>query len=315
MKLSNADKQQLKRTIIELLREVPEGHKIKLNKDLLEDLLFDVVVLNKEEGIIVKLPVWSGYFLHKIDLSEVDFTDVSWTMFNEYDLKKQFGFKSGDIVTNDDVINIISKIRQESLARKKVPVDFIVTFEGTNAKIDLTKSFEAKHSDFIIINDCNFSGLDFSWQDLTGIKCLSLSHTDISGTKLSVPSNITLEACCCWLKDIDLSAMKIDAIKYSNGDYANLGNCNLTNSGVQVSLNLINLDELTNRQLNELKKILRYAMSHGLLGCYVNGKKVLLEEEKKKLSQEKKEEYEKMKDGIFDSITRDIVEQIVRMGK
>lgn len=45
---------------------------------MLEDLLFEIITLNKEKGIKIKLPIWSGDFLKKIDLSEIDFTDVSW---------------------------------------------------------------------------------------------------------------------------------------------------------------------------------------------------------------------------------------------
>lgn len=40
MKLSNKDKEQLKRYIEEQLKTVPEGTRIHLDKDLLESLLF-----------------------------------------------------------------------------------------------------------------------------------------------------------------------------------------------------------------------------------------------------------------------------------
>ena len=53
--------------------------KIKLDKDILEDLLFDTVKIKRKDiSYTVKLPVWSGRFLEALDLSEVDFSDVSW---------------------------------------------------------------------------------------------------------------------------------------------------------------------------------------------------------------------------------------------
>lgn len=41
-------------------------------------LLFDTYTCNKEKEIKIKLPVWSGEFLQKLDLSQVDFEDVFW---------------------------------------------------------------------------------------------------------------------------------------------------------------------------------------------------------------------------------------------
>ena len=42
---------------------------------MLESLLFEEIVVNKEKGIKLKVPVWSGEFLREIYLSEVDFTN------------------------------------------------------------------------------------------------------------------------------------------------------------------------------------------------------------------------------------------------
>ena len=311
MKISNESKNELRDQIIEQLKRVPEGQRIKLGKDILEDLLFDAVVLNKEEGIIVKLPVWSGDFLQKIDLSEVDFSDVSWTMLNDddEDLEDRIRNDDGIVVTNDDAITTICRIKKANLSRWDLTGGFSATYEGTNAKIDLTKSFEAKHSNSIEIFNCNFSGLDFSEQDLTGIKYVLLNRADISGTNLSIPANIVLEAWVSWLRDIDLSTRKIDAVNYLAGEFADLGQCDLTNCGVQV---ILNPDKL---KLDSQKRELKEAMSSDLVGCYVNGKKVLSDDEKQKLSQQKREEYEVMKNGIFAPITDDIEEQIGRMGK
>ena len=82
MRLSEKDRYAFRERIEVMLRKVPEGQRIKLDKDLLEDLLFVKKTVNEEKDIMVKLPVWSGKFLRKIDLSEVSFDNVSWTMLD-----------------------------------------------------------------------------------------------------------------------------------------------------------------------------------------------------------------------------------------
>lgn len=77
----------------EILRHVPDGSKISFCKEFLERLLFDdirslndvvyyngeIVNLNKfTVDLPFKVPVWSGEFLKKLDLSEVSFEDVLW---------------------------------------------------------------------------------------------------------------------------------------------------------------------------------------------------------------------------------------------
>ena len=51
MKLSNKDKNKLREMIVTNLVDVPDGERIQLDKGLLEDLLFEVVTVNKEKGI------------------------------------------------------------------------------------------------------------------------------------------------------------------------------------------------------------------------------------------------------------------------
>ncbi len=80
MELNNSRKEELRKNILEQLKNVPEGEKIHLDKKLLEDLLFEEIVVVESKGLTAKLPVWSGEFLRKIDLSEVSFENVSWSL-------------------------------------------------------------------------------------------------------------------------------------------------------------------------------------------------------------------------------------------
>ena len=47
-------------------------------------------------------------------------------------------------------------------------------------------------------------------------------------------------------------------------------------------------------------------MNEDWIGCYVNGKKLLPNEEKRKIAQEQRKRYEEIKNGVFNYISREI---------
>lgn len=66
---------QLRQMIEEKIKKVPQGKRLYINKDLLEKLIFEQETNNRKN---VKIPVWTGEFLSKIDLSEISFENVSF---------------------------------------------------------------------------------------------------------------------------------------------------------------------------------------------------------------------------------------------
>ena len=86
MKLNVESKNKLRAKIVEELKGVPADKKIKLDKDLLEFLLFDeleytvIQEIDKPVTLKPRIPIWSGEFLRHIDLSEVDFSNVAWSI-------------------------------------------------------------------------------------------------------------------------------------------------------------------------------------------------------------------------------------------
>ena len=308
MKLNKVAKDELRKKIEVELKEVPEGQRIQLDKDLLEDLLFEVVTLNKEKDIKVKLPVWSGEFLRKIDLSQVDFTNVSWLILGNVDY---FIEEFYDVI-EDSVEEKLEKFYRLAIKNplfdsdrmgKELNNAYSVFYKGTNAHIDLSQSFEAIYRNKIHINCCNFSGLDFSSQDLSNFEKLIIYSSDISDTRLSIPNNISLEAGAAILRGIDLSDRTIDGYKYLDLDENNLHISDLTNTGIKIDLNAESCKDFRN------SAEFYDAMNHYWVGCYVNGKKILSSEEKKTVATKKKEEYEKMKAEIFNSVLGSIEEQ------
>ena len=311
MKLSNQGKNELRNHIVEQLKKVPNGQRVKLEKDLLEDLLFEVVTIDKEKEIKLKLPIWSGDFLKKIDLSEVNFSDVSWYTLST-DIERGYWLEPDVMTISDAIYDKIDKIRAEKIKNGfQLSNGYAVAYDGTNANIDLTKSFEAKYTNNIELLECNFEGLDFSHQDLTGINVLGLYDTNISKTKLSIPSKIVLHTLNSEFEGIDLSTRETDAISYFGDDINNnvFSNCNLRDTGIRINLNPDDFKD------SRFKEKLQDAMEYNWVGCYVNGKKVLSSDEKQEIADSKYDEYEKMKADIFNSVTDSIEEQINHMKK
>ena len=72
MKLNLEGRKELRKYVEEFLAKVPEGKRVKINDDVLQTLLFETIIIPYNEDK-VKIPVWSGSFLRKIDLSKVSF--------------------------------------------------------------------------------------------------------------------------------------------------------------------------------------------------------------------------------------------------
>lgn len=305
MKLSYQDKKELRTKIEEQLQRVPEGQMVRLDKEILENLLFDVITVDKETGTKVKLPTWSGEFLKKIDLSQVDFSNVSWCFLDSRDYDFRNDIEIGDIkIPGNSIYDTINTIKiscgiPEKL--EKLPNLFVVNYAGTNANIDLTKSFEAIHGGFIEISGCDFTGLDFSHQDLTCIKEFLALYSSLSGTRLAIPSEIEMSAIKSSFDGIDLSSRTISAYGYFYEDTYSLSYCSLHNTGINI-----NLGANDSHDDEESQK----AMNNDWVGCYVNGKKVLSREEKLAIAEQKNNEYQNYKQSILDSVSSSIDEQV-----
>jgi len=122
-----------------LLKTEFKDQKVRISKDLLEQLLFEEIVLNKEKNIVIKLPIWSGDFLQNIDLSNVDFSNVSWTalkyleknneIFDEVNINKYYQKLNGNVNVPREELNKDIEFYRETYEKenKNFFLDYIMS--------------------------------------------------------------------------------------------------------------------------------------------------------------------------------------------
>lgn len=256
-------KSEIRMVIEEQLKNVPFGQRISLDNELLEELLFRKIVINKEKGLIAKIPTWSGDFLRKIDLSQISFEDVS------------FGgiFLLPQGVADENVARYFDTFVDKYL-------ETVVDYSYTNANIDLTKLFEARFR-MLALSNCNFEGLSFQNQDLSNMNFIRIADTNMSNTGIVIPPLVKFEANYSNFSNVDLSNRSINGNGYLLDYEEDLAGCCLLNTGIHIECDFKEARELIRRNcqvleeskdkiINTFAKLLNEDWS----GCIVNGKKV-----------------------------------------
>ena len=268
MMLTEVKKDEIRKDIENLLQFVPEGQRMDFDSELLEELLFRKVIVDEKKGLFFKVPVWSGAFLRKLNLSHVSFEDVS------------FGNDSHIY----DYIKDINKMREI----ESIMDDFYsseVDYSGTNVNIDLTKLFCSKHG-FLALSCCNLSNLDLSSYDLSEMEYLFLSSCNVSNTGLNIPKDIKLSAHDSNLSFLDLSGRTINGIEYlEDANYKHLTNSILCNTCIDIEFDFSDFVKLCmrkeeiNQKLKEFgcddssddKLSLTEVLKRNWRGCFING--------------------------------------------
>lgn len=295
----------LREKTIELLKDIPEGKRAHIDKDMLEKLLFDEVVYNKNTNESFKLPVWTGDFLKKIDLSEISFEDVAWSMYvdGDYDFPEEDYEEFMDPESYEQMEKKLPKLKKGER----------VKYSGTNAVIDFAKSFEYKKKGKIHIAFCDFSGTDLSNNTLDADS--NAFETSFANTKINVDFSkgtpYRSGIYCCDLSNLNLTTLEFDIFDYMRGVKI-ISECTLTNTGVNFIFDMnsewfksnfgyepkkdIYGNVFSFRNPTWKKEIFNYLPT--IEGCFINGKKVLSKEEVRKLREEKLEEYRAYKKEI-----------------
>ena len=305
MRLNIEDKEELRNEVEKVLLSTPGEERLFMPKEILEELLFDEVTYNSGRKQRVKLPVWSGDFLKKLDLSQIDFTNVSWALLIQDDRDVYATFRMhSDKNFFDKIKHHYNKPNYEG-----------VNYSGTNAKIDLSKSFEALAFGEIMLIDCNFSRVDFTGVDLSKLRLIK--NCNLKNAKIKIPAEVfakTLIVPNCDLQGIDLSDCTLDLYELcSHG--GNFEKINFKDTGLKIILDkryndLIYPPNEPNTSYMIWKTRLRKSIKYKKFeGCYINGILIKSNEQRQETIEEKKKEYEDYKNSKFGSVISDLKEQ------
>lgn len=209
MKLNKESKDELRKSVEVLLNATPSNKKIQLPKETLDLLLFDTYICNREKGIKIKLPVWSGEFLQKLDLSQVDFEDVSWCLIAEV-----FGNKTQHFFEQDEnnILDNEFKNQVKKISFSPVKSDYLVDYSNTNAKIDFSKSFDFKYYDYLQIFNCDFSNVNLSNNNFNNLGSVHCYRCSFRNTNIGMSKAFSIWMFKCDFSDNDLSNLKIDGV-------------------------------------------------------------------------------------------------------
>lgn len=284
MELNNEAKVKLRSEILEQLQNVQNGQRVHIDKDLLEELLFETIVCNKETGEVAKLPIWSGPFLKKIDLSEVSFDNVAWSLMTVPGYEVYY-----------------KNLDDEACEKLTIYIEFlpneITDYSYTNAKIDFSVSWEAKRNGGKFnIYCCNFSGVDLSNNDMSQLN--QIIDSDISNTGIILTPKILVKPKNQFsdtnLTGVNLEQFTIDWKDFTIGSCFFDKGCNLSYTGINILINRHDMDITSHitdghlRQALDINEGFWDMFFNGYLdGCNINGKMISGTEKSQEMTQEK----------------------------
>lgn len=191
MKLNEKSLINFREILSRELMKVNDGEKIQLEKDLLEDLLFQKRYDEKTKKHY-KVLIWSGLFLQNVDLSMVSFDSVDWSDSKEKYLENtnaRIDFSNGyySSIQKHQGAKIIQNCRFDGTDLSGSKIDYIDEINNTslkNTNIDLSQYFEDKKKmSYVELNDNNLSK---STIDLVEYPDVSFTNT---GAKLQFDPN------------------------------------------------------------------------------------------------------------------------------
>ncbi len=244
------ERKKSRKELEEKLKEVPEGERIHIEKEKLDSLIFEQYLI-EDENIMCKFPIWTGDFLTKLDLSELDFADVCWSIHGNpmFDTLFYEELKEYDMLSSNEN-----------------------NFSNTNARIDLSQSIEARYYNTLYIVGCNFENVDLSFNDLSQVNDGCILNCNLKNTGLLFPSHLIpyinestiLEGC-------DLSNLNVsmfDFLTTLEGIDSNLKNTGLR---IEYSNSYEEWNAIENYRGETSKEELAVSLASGRLdGCYIN---------------------------------------------
>ncbi len=259
--MEKEDRVILRDQIKRYLLTCSDQERINIPKDTLEDILFETETINIEgKWYQVKIPIWSGAFLSKIDLSAIDFSDVLWNYNICVALNNIFG----------QLLSTIAQIRSDRADRSNYPYE--IYYVNTNAKINFAESFLArfghssgipKYDGLVSMSNCNFSGTGLTFG--SGIKAIQILNSNLSNSSLTLPNISRLTITNSDLSNNDLSNLSINGL--SNQFYGT----RFKNTGMSVYLDPNEIESYLAASKSAFKKLFIAMLNDYFVGCIVNG--------------------------------------------
>lgn len=291
MKLNEQSKNELRKEIEEAVKRVPEGQRIHLDKELLDELIF--FKYKDENGLQVKFPVWTGEFLRKIDLSEISFENCI--------LKSSF--------LSPNVRKKIERFLDENVN------GYTIDFSYTNINIDFSKCYDLCGC----MERVNLEGVDLSKSNILSLDNyeLGIINCNFSNCNLTVIPTVYRNGLPIDFTGTNFSNNKLSGVVYDlnyflnyhfnsesqNIRFFNYGYPNFSNTGINFSCDFNNYSR---------SNLFKYIIKGFLDGCYLNGKLI----DSTRINQNKSnkqslfDEYKIMEEGIFTSTLGSIEDQI-----
>lgn len=255
MRLNKEGREQLRIAVDTKINEIYRNRRgpfrIKMpDMDSLEELLFENRV--DSDGVKYKVIGFTSYNLKYIDLSEVSFEDVA--------LDGAYYLNSGEMIHLD----------------------------GTNAKIDLSKTYEYKKHNRIKMSyvDLSNSNLDkYNSNDV--FRDAIVCNCDLSRNNLKLgPFDFHFVDCNLSYNDFSNLSLYPDTLFYR------FENCNIRNTALNIKITVIVKPE-------SVRKVTSNPM---YLGCLINGNKIISEEDKIQKASEIRADYEAWSKVYIDEI-------------
>ena len=237
-----------------LISETKYKKRLHIDKKILEDLLFETKEMypsSKNEIYKIKYLVWSGPFLSKIDLSEINFDNVEWNV--DYDVNN---YEELDEINNKRKYHNVNIYYLNNIHK--------IDLSYTNAKIDFNKSIESIIDKKIVLRYCNFEGTNLSNNELN--EC-NIENSNLSNTGIRINDEIWSQLDkydtnkFFYIQRTNLSNNKFNNThligKYGFNNH--IYKCNLDNTGLNIFV-----DE--NETIDEVIK------DNSIEGCLINGK-------------------------------------------
>ena len=319
-RLNPEDIKELRKRTKKMLKDVPNGQRIDLGKELTELLLFDVRELTFKESCLlpenykakVKFLVWSGKFLRKLDLSKVSFDDVFWNV--PY-------YREDDSDWEDKYPDFYEGVDEIDLSNTNARIDFYQSYEGK-----ICRRFPIFEWTCCIVN-CNFKNVDLSNNILERGFYTQLDNCNFANTGLKIDFDFLQReywrylnsdrendtdasgfALGCDFRGLDFNKYRVSYDFIVTPALDDMPN-NYNGTGIKISMS----DDFYNTFDMSKEEVISKSdnfKKHYLTGCYINDKKNIVEDG---LTHQEGYEYDKYKEELFNKVEETINTQKRRM--